>query len=51
MKQVQCLVPLRINNLLSLGVQIKDRKTELARLETMDNGKPIAEAEADMVRF
>lgn len=28
--------------------QVRERKSELARLETMDMGKPIAEAEWDM---
>lgn len=29
--------------------QVKKRKTELAQYETVDCGKPIVEAEADMV--
>lgn len=29
-------------------LQIKERKTQLSQLETLDNGKPITEAEADM---
>ena len=32
-------------------VQIKERTAELAELESLDNGKPIAEAEGDMVRL
>ena len=32
-------------------VQVKKRKTELAQFETVDCGKPIVEAEADMVRL
>ena len=32
------------------GYQVRDQKLELARLETMDMGKPIDEAEWDMVR-
>lgn len=31
-------------------VQVKTRKPDLARLETTDMGKPIQEAEWDMVR-
>jgi hypothetical protein len=31
-----------------LPPQVKERKSELARLETLDMGKPIAEAEWDM---
>lgn len=30
-------------------MQIKDRKSELALLETLDSGKPLDEAMADMV--
>lgn len=30
-------------------MQIKDRKSELALLETLDSGKPLDEASADMV--
>ena len=30
-------------------LQVKARKTEMARYETLDNGKPIIESEADMV--
>lgn len=30
-------------------MQVKERKAGLARLETLDNGKPIQEAEWDMV--
>jgi hypothetical protein len=32
-----------------LWLQVVERKEELAKLETMDNGKPIEEAEWDMV--
>ena len=31
------------------SVQFKKRKTELAQYETVDCGKPIVEAEADLV--
>ena len=30
-------------------MQVKEKKSELAKLETTDNGKPIQEAEWDMV--
>jgi len=30
-------------------VQIKDRKSDLALLETLDSGKPLDETNADMV--
>jgi hypothetical protein len=30
-------------------VQIKDKKPDLALLETVDSGKPLAEADADIV--
>lgn len=34
-----------------MRLQVKKRKTELAQYETVDCGKPIVEAEADMVRL
>lgn len=30
-------------------VQVKEKKIDLARLECLDNGKPISEAEWDIV--
>jgi acyl-CoA reductase-like NAD-dependent aldehyde dehydrogenase len=33
----------------ALRLQVREQKTQLAQLETMDNGKPIDEAEWDMV--
>jgi acyl-CoA reductase-like NAD-dependent aldehyde dehydrogenase len=41
----------RVFNPVSLILQIEDNKQRFATLESMDQGKPIAEAEADMVRF
>jgi hypothetical protein len=45
---VFCFVRKSLKCLL-LYVQIKDKKSDLALLETVDSGKPLGEADADMV--
>lgn len=42
----RCLEPI-----VYFGLQITERKSELAKLETLDAGKPIDEASWDMVTF
>jgi acyl-CoA reductase-like NAD-dependent aldehyde dehydrogenase len=36
---------------MTVFVQVKEKAKDLARLETLDMGKPISEAEWDMVRL